>query len=67
MPKCTNTRQQRAAQLLRRLETGPAFSSPFDGSNFTPETAKNKYKLWVDTWILDELVDLIPELKRKKS
>lgn len=54
------TKKQRAAALLAMLERGPSFGAP--GAGYTPQQAAELYRLWVDTWILSELKDLVPQL-----
>lgn len=53
MPKVSNTRQQRADELLARIKRGPSSLGKMT----------RLYQIWVESWILDDLVDLIPELK----
>lgn len=65
MPKTVGTRKQKAAELLKLLHQGPAFSKPFDGSEFTPEEAARSYKVWAETWVIPELKKLVPELREK--
>ena len=50
------TRKNRARELLERLEKGP------QGMSVT-ERERAVYRLWVTTWVLPELVHLVPELK----
>jgi len=52
------TRKARAAELYAKLERGQA-SLRDPGA----EEARNNYRIWATTWILNELRDLIPELK----
>lgn len=52
------TRAQRAATLYNYLAKGPDF-----GKSCTPE----QYRLWVSTWIMNDLKDLVPELKHVPS
>lgn len=67
MPKTTDTRKQRAANLFRLLEHGPYFSkSPAEG-HFTAEEAHRQYVIWTDAWVMNELQDLIPELRLDKK
>jgi hypothetical protein len=69
----TRTRAIRAAELLKRLETGPAFSSlewthDFSQPPKKPEQiATESYRRWADSWILDELRELVPELRKTKA
>ncbi len=64
MPKVIDTREQRAAELLKLVKTGPALSRSFDGSKFTPEQALYHYHLWADTWVLPLINQLVPELAK---
>jgi hypothetical protein len=48
------TRRARAYQLLNDVARGPASLNEKDKAN---------YNLWVSTWILPKIVELIPELK----
>ena len=59
-----HTRHDRARELRRKLINGPGFSD-LALSKFTPEEATRQFKLWSSTWIIDELTDLIPELKKE--
>jgi hypothetical protein len=62
MPKVTDTRKLRAAKLLERIERGPSFN-PTTGEPLTTEEAQRLYRVWMQSWILEDLKDLIPELK----
>ncbi len=48
--------------LLRRLETGPGFGSISGG--LTLREANKQYELWAQTWVIEELCDLVPELRK---
>ncbi len=63
MPKVIGTRKQKAVVLLARLERGPEFSE----FEFTPQRAKEAYQRWAESWILDDLKELIPELRKHNS
>ena len=65
MPKVKGTRKLRAHELLKLLKQGPAFIS-FEPP-LTQDGAKQCYKIWSETWILNELVDLIPELRKQNE
>lgn len=70
MPIRENTRAQRATELRERLLRGP--SGPFDqrtitGVNLTPDQRYAEYKLWIETWVIPELDDLVPELRKKQK
>lgn len=60
------TRAVRAAELLERLERGPSFGEPTRNGAprmMSADAATRAYRLWVASWILDELRDLVPELR----
>lgn len=61
MPKTSNTRKQRAKELLRQIETGPSSLRGEHGCDL------ESYELWMTTWIRNELIDLIPELRRSAA
>lgn len=61
MPKVIGTRKQRASELLDRIRRGPSFSEI--GRTFTIAEADAQYKVWSESWIIQELLQLIPELK----
>jgi hypothetical protein len=65
MPKVTDTRKQRAAKLLERIERGPSFN-PTTGEPLTTEEAQQLYRVWMQSWILEDLKDLIPELSQSQ-
>lgn len=68
MPKVSNTRKQRAAELLRRLADGPAFRGPsFVDEVFTTAKATEQFRLWCRSWILPEVKQLVPELRGKSQ
>jgi len=69
MPKVDGTRKQRAAELLKRLENGPAFSSTFGAlaDKNAANEARDTYQLWAKTWVLGELRDLVPELRNQSK
>lgn len=59
------TRRERAARLLALVTNGPSFSNPadFGGEPLDKAEASRQYRLWSDSWVLEELVDLVPELQ----
>jgi hypothetical protein len=65
MPRKANTRKQRAKNLLRLLETGPVYTPHVGPNPFTVDEATERYKTWVNSWILPEVKDLIPELRNE--
>lgn len=66
MPKLHGTRKQRATELLTRIKRGPSISAPFDGSPLTPAEVIRIYRGWIESWILPDLTDLVPELRDAK-
>lgn len=64
MPKVTNTRRQRANQLLERLERGPSLSTHRIGMSSARE-AEAQVKIWLRSWIVHEVIDLVPELRQR--
>ncbi len=63
MPKVIDTRKLRAAKLLERIERGPSFN-PTTGEPLTTEEAQAQYNRWMNSWILEDLKYLIPELRQ---
>jgi hypothetical protein len=61
MPKVRGTRKQKAAELLERIERGPSFSDT--GRTFTLAEAAEQYQRWAQSWIIQPLHELVPELK----
>lgn len=63
------TRKTRAAQLLKRLRSGPCFSDPSvygqPENRVNTAEASRQFRNWSESWILDELKYLIPELREK--
>lgn len=62
-------RAQKAANLLKLLSRGPIFSAaPNPGSKtVTLVDASSQYRNWATSWVIDDLVSLIPELRRKRD
>lgn len=70
MPKVTNTRKQRANELLARIKRGPSSideTHEFDGSATTAEQRRKRYNTWFESWVRCELIDLIPELRKQHA
>lgn len=63
MPKIHGTRKEKAAELLGRIKCGPSFSGLREP--FTPEEASRQYRMWSESWIVEQLLELVPELKQK--
>lgn len=59
------TRKDRAEELLRRLEKGPTL--PFYMEAEAKKQAYESLRLWIQSWIVEEVKDLIPELRPKKA
>lgn len=57
----TATKRQRARELRERLMRGPSLSL----QAVTKENVEREVKLWLETWILPEVMDLVPELRRE--
>lgn len=65
MPKIYDTRKQRYQKLLERLEKGPAFLT-YGPMGSADHDYPRAYRIWVQTWILPELKDLVAsDLKRE--
>jgi len=71
MPKVTDTRQQRAFIMLRRLRQGPQLH----GHEISMRTGKRcieandaewQVRNWLNAWITDEVIALVPELKGER-
>lgn len=63
------TRAFRATRLRERIARGPAI----DAAPFTTLTerqvleVREKYLIWVNTWVLPDLDSLVPELRSRQS
>jgi len=65
MPKTQDTRKQRAAELMRLLESGPIL---FRGHGVErDEDAMHHMRIWIDSWIIPLVKDLVPELREKRE
>lgn len=58
------TRAQRALELLATATRGPGFTG--HGAAVQRAEARRQYRLWASTWIVPELIRLIPELRGTK-
>lgn len=77
MPKVTNTKKQRAAELLRTLEKGPEMfrlggirndeHMISEGEVISEGEAKRRVMLWLDTWITPEVRYLLALYLPKKD
>lgn len=65
MPKVSGTKKRRAQELLERLEHGPEFRSISGALSdlSAAAEAQESYRRWVKTWVVNELRDLVPELR----
>lgn len=61
------TKAVRAAELLKMLKRGPAFSTVYPGGLFTKEEATKCFQVWSSSWIIPEVCSLIPELRAPKE
>ena len=62
MGMLNGTRKQRAAELRKMVERGPSMFMGYEA--LTEAQFKYHYQLWVETWVLPELDNLIPELRQ---
>jgi hypothetical protein len=60
------TRKQHAAELLRLIENGPSLGGLCIGP-FTHEEAMQRTKLWLATWVLPEVLALVPEARERRA
>lgn len=76
MPKVTDTRRQRAAELLRLATNGPSTNLHFvkaaEGLSEKQRSEieqcyRDGYRLWSESWVLPLLKQLVPELKPRKK
>jgi hypothetical protein len=58
MPKLTGTRDHKARDLFTKVQRGPASLNDTTGCN------REQYNLWVSTWVLPQLIELIPQLRK---
>ena len=67
MPKVGDTRKDRAEKLLAMVTRGPSFSKirPPSLPPFSPDEASAEYRMWAESWVLEELRALVPELRKK--
>ncbi len=57
MPKIVNTRNHKARELFEKVLRGPA------SLHNTTGCTREDYNLWASTWVLPQLIDLIPQLR----
>lgn len=63
MARSDKTRKQLAAELWDRLKRGPSFG--IDEHAVKPAEISSRYLGWVNSWILDDVARLVPELREK--
>lgn len=68
----SRTKKARALKVIQMLERGPANLDPSSFGMICAGTTKEQreellreYKIWVKSWIIPELQDLVPQLKEK--
>jgi hypothetical protein len=67
MPKIHDTRREKAAKLFKMVKNGPSFSNPFySGEVFTVKEATAQYQRWAESWVIELLTELVPELRKAK-
>ena len=66
MPKVTDTRKHKAAELMRLLENGPSLSI-IGQDTMTAEEAEKGHKRWAESWVIPLVKKLVPELKDAKQ
>ena len=59
------TRKQIADKLLLRLNRGPSLGFPHD--RMSPSEAEAKVRAWLASWITEDVIALVPELRSPKS
>ena len=57
MPKTTDTRKQRANELHMRLQRGPSLGDA---------EMERRVRGWLETWVISEVISLVPELKGRR-
>jgi hypothetical protein len=63
MSKISGTRKQKAKELLERVKHGPYFSYDAFGMPSSQKVVEADYRLWAETWLVDQLIELVPELR----
>lgn len=66
MPRVTNLRKHKVAELLKLLEEGPSLSDIGLREPYTPERAMDGARLWLHSWVRPLVQQLVPELRKKK-
>lgn len=64
MPKVTGTRKQKAHELIERLLRGPSLHY-FTVEPTSEDQIMHDVRMWLETWIIPDVRDLVPELKAK--
>lgn len=63
MPKVHNTRKEKAAELWKLINNGPHFSLL---ATYNADEASSQAKSWLEAWVVPLVLELVPELRRKK-
>ena len=57
------TRKEKALRLLDRLEKGPSLTK---GDHLEKDlNAERQVRNWIESWIIDDVCDLVPELQSR--
>ena len=59
------TRKRKAELLLQALERGPSIAPYIQGAP-TADEIEERVRLWLGTWIIPSVVELVPELRVQK-
>lgn len=59
------TRKHRANELMKLLEDGPSFSLIGKDGALSRAEADNAVRIWLRTWIVPHVRELVPELRPK--
>lgn len=60
------TRKERARVLRQRLERGPCLAPSIERIAYSREQAEADCRRWLESWILPEVLALVPELAAPK-
>jgi hypothetical protein len=61
-----NRRKDKAAELLKRLKTGPSLSFDTFGIPKDPKEIDRAIMIWLNSWITPVVCELVPELKGRE-
>ncbi len=74
MPRVTDTRKARAAELQKRATSGPDFGLTFSTADLTDQQKqilerelRDRYRLWAESWLLPPIKSLVPELRQEAT